>query len=105
MATAMIEILIIKMIIPFSHLSNQSRVHIYQGKHDNGDDNDNDNDNNYDNGNGDDNDNDNADYNIYPDDLLLGVVSLLGRASGGLVLSSLRASTFDRIICTFQVRW
>ena len=56
MATAMIEILIIKMIIPFSHLSNQSRVHIYQGKHDNGDDNDNDNDDN-----DDDNDNDNDD--------------------------------------------
>ena len=75
----------------------------------NGADNDNDIDNNYDNGNDDDNDNDNDndndDCNIYPDFLLLGVVSLLGRASGGLVLSSLRASTFVRIICWFQVRW
>ena len=71
----------------------------------NGDDNDKDNNNNADNGNGDDNDNDNADCNIYPDFLLLGVVSLLGRASGGLVLSSLRASTFVRMICMIQARW
>ena len=43
---------------------------------------------------------------IHPDFLLLGVVSLLGRASGGRVLSSLKASTWTHIeedVCVLGV--
>ena len=46
----------------------------------------------------DDLDNDDLVDDRHPDFLLLGVVSLLGRASGGRVLSSLRASTLRLIV-------